>query len=414
MTVIASLSVLVVLIALRYAANFATLNSVFKTDVPLDLWIYMRGGERVTDGVNLYEGNIFNDLPFTYPPFAGMIFAWVSMLDDASVTLIWHTTTIACVMVVIWMVLRRLKVDINPLSFLLIIPLLTAFLLLGTEPLHATLFWGQVNVVLMLLVCLDFLPLKYRLPGIGVGLAAGVKLTPAFFGILFLIQRRWWAAAGSFITFLVTVGLGFLVVPDAKAFWTDAIFNSSRVGDHFNSGAQSLKSVLVRNLGIESDDKWLLTVLLAIAVVVFAAWLAVKLDCLPIAVGITGFGACLVSPFTWYHHWVWIVPIAVSVFVAANQAAAHFTRGNAARWQFAGLLSVGALVLVCLPFVGISVAANLLWEFNPERGFSWMYVPAALAFLAIFIIYALVENARRNRARTRRWAELQRAELGVV
>ena len=276
MTVIASLSVLVVLIALRYAANFATLNSVFKTDVPLDLWIYMRGGERVTDGVNLYEGNIFNDLPFTYPPFAGMIFAWVSMLDDASVTLIWHTTTIACVMVVIWMVLRRLKVDINPLSFLLIIPLLTAFLLLGTEPLHATLFWGQVNVVLMLLVCLDFLPLKYRLPGIGVGLAAGVKLTPAFFGILFLIQRRWWAAAGSFITFLVTVGLGFLVVPDAKAFWTDAIFNSSRVGDHFNSGAQSLKSVLVRNLGIESDDKWLLAVLLTIAVVVFAAWLAVK------------------------------------------------------------------------------------------------------------------------------------------
>ena len=172
--------------------------------------------------------------------------------------------------------------------------------------------------------------------------------------------------------------------------------------------------MLVRNLGIESDDKWLLAVLLTIAVVVFAAWLAVKLDCLPIAVGITGFGACLVSPFTWYHHWVWIVPIAVSVFVAANQAAAHFTRGNAARWQFAGLLSVGALVLVCLPFVGISVAANLLWEFNPERGFSWMYVPAALAFLAIFITYALVEKARRNRARTRRWAELQRAELGVA
>ena len=86
---------LVVLIALRYAANYESLNSVFKTDVPLDLWIYMRGGERVTDGVNLYEGAIYNDLPFTYPPFAGMIFAWVSMLDDASVTAIWHTTTIA-------------------------------------------------------------------------------------------------------------------------------------------------------------------------------------------------------------------------------------------------------------------------------------------------------------------------------
>lgn len=412
-TVIASLSVLVVLIALRYAANYESLNSVFKTDVPLDLWIYMRGGERVTDGVNLYEGAIYNDLPFTYPPFAGMIFAWVSMLDDASVTAIWHTTTIACVMVVVWLCLRRMKVDVNPMSFLLIIPLLAAFFLLGTEPLHATMFWGQINVVLMLLVCLDFLPLKYRLPGIGVGLAAGLKLTPAFFGILFLIQRRWWAAAGSFLTFLVTVGLGFLVVPDAKAFWTDAIFNSGRVGDHTNPGAQSLKSVLVRNLGVESADMWMLVVIAAVAVVAYAAWLAVKLDCIPAAVGITGFGACLVSPFTWYHHWVWIIPVAVTVFVAANQAAAHFACGNAARWQFAGLLSVGALVLVSAPFVGISVAANLLMEWNPDRGFSWMYVPGALVFLAVFLIYALVERHRIALARDRRWLELQRAELGV-
>ena len=413
MTVIASLSVLVVLITLRYLLEHSPLNNVFETTVPLDLWIYMRGGERVTDGVNLYEGAIFNDLPFTYPPFAGMIFAWVSMLDDATVTAIWHTTTVACVMVVIWLSLRRLKIDVNPLSFLLIIPLLAAFFLLGTEPLHATLFWGQINVVLMLLVCLDFLPLKYRLPGIGVGLAAGVKLTPAFFGILFLIQRRWWAAAGSFATFLVTVLLGFLVVPDAKVFWTEAMFNSSRVGDHFNPGAQSLKSVLVRNLGSESNEVWLALVLLTVVVVAVAASLALKLDCLPVAVGVVGFGACLVSPFTWYHHWVWIVPVAVSVFVAANQAAAHFARGNAARWQVAGLLSVGALVLVSSPFVAVNVAANLLWEWNPERGFSWMFVPAAVLFLAVFLAYAFVERARIERARSRRWVEAQRAQYSA-
>lgn len=392
---IASLSVLVVLIALRYAREDLPLHNVFETDIPLDLWIYMRGGERVTDGVNLYEGPIFKDLPFTYPPFAGMIFAWVSAIDDVTVTAIWHTTTTACVIAVIWLCLRRLNIDVRPPSFLLIIPLLAAFLLLGTEPLHATLFWGQINAVLMLLVCLDFLPRKYRLPGIGVGLAAGIKLTPAFFGILFLIQRRWWAASGSFLTFLVTVGLGFLVVPDAKVFWTDAMFNSSRVGDHFNPGAQSLKSVLVRNFGIESGAVWLVVVLAAIALVSVAAWLAVRRDCLPMAVGVTGVGACLVSPFSWYHHWVWIAPVAVAVFVAANLALARFAGGNAVRWQTAGLLSVGALVLVCLPFIAGNVAAGLLLEWHPDRGFSWMYVPAALVTLVAYIAYALLDRRRR-------------------
>lgn len=394
MTVIASLSVLVVLIALRYAANSATLNSVFKTDIPLDLWIYMRGGERVTDGVNLYEGPIFNDLPFTYPPFAGMVFAWVSAIEDTTVTAIWHTTTAACAATVIWLSLRQLNIDVKQPSFVLIIPLLAVFFLLGTEPLHATLFWGQINVVLMLLVCLDFLPVKHRLPGIGVGLAAGIKLTPAFFGILFLIQRRWWAALGSFLTFLVTVGLGFLVVPDAKIFWTDAIFNSSRVGDHFNLGAQSLKSVLVRNLGIDSGAVWLVAVVTAIVLVGTAAWLAVERGSIPVAVGVTGIGACLVSPFTWYHHWVWIVPLGIAMFVAANQAAASFSGGNAVRWQVAGLLSVGALVVVCLPFIAANVAADLMWEWNSQRGFSWMYVPAALVFLVTYILHGFLERRR--------------------
>lgn len=405
---IASLGVLVVLIVSRYLVNPLNLNNVFHTDIPLDLWIYMRGGERVTAGANLYEGNIFNDLPFTYPPFAGIIFAWVSALDDASVTAIWHTITAASVIVVVWLCLRRMRIDVNPMSFLLILPLLAAFFLFGTEPLHATLFWGQINVVLMLLVCLDFLPLKYRLPGIGVGLAAGVKLTPAFFGILFLIQRRWWAAAGSFLTFLVTVLLGFVVVPDAKAFWTDAIFKSSRVGDHLNPGAQSLKSVLVRNLGIESDSTWLLLLLAAVVVCAFAAWLAVRLDCMPVAVGVTGYGACLVSPFTWYHHWVWIVPVGVAVFAAANGAAARLADGNPVRWQFAGLLSVGAMIVVCAPFVAANVGAGLLWEYHPERGFTWMYVPGAVAFLAGFILYALLELRKKEILSRRRWLREQK------
>lgn len=397
MTVIASLSLILAYIAMRYMRNWAELESVFKTDVPLDLWIYMRGGERVTDGVNLYEGAIYNELPFTYPPFSGLIFAWVSAIDDHTVTLIWHTLTVAGVILVIWFCLRRLRIDVNSPSFLLILPLLAAVFLLGTEPFHATLFWGQVNVLLMVLVCLDFLPLKHRLPGIGVGLAAGIKLTPAFFGILFLIQRRWWAALGSFLTFLGTVLVGFLTVPDAKVFWTDAMFNSSRVGDHTNPGAQSLKSVLLRHLGIESSAVWLVLVLLTIALVTVSVGLAVKRNNLPLAVGLTGIGACLVSPFSWYHHWVWIALVGIGVFVGVNQVVAEWAEGNMARWQVAGLMSVGGLMLICAPFVATNVIANLFYEFRRDTEPSILMVPGGYALLIGYAAYALIEQRRTAR-----------------
>ena len=409
MTVIAGLSLTVAYIVLRYLANWAHLDNVFKTDVPLDLWIYMRGGERVAEGINLYQDPIYFSLPFTYPPFSGLIFAWVSLLDDVTVTAIWHTLTVAGVILVVWFCLRRLRIDVNPNSFLLILPLLAGVFLLGAEPLHATLFWGQINVLLMVLVCLDFLPLKHRLPGIGVGLAAGIKLTPAFFGILFLIQRRWWAALGSFLTFLGTVVVGFLVVPDAKNFWTDAIFKSNRVGDHTNPGAQSLKSVLVRHLGVESSAVWLVLLLLTIALVAVAATLAVKRDNIPLAVGFTGFGACLVSPFSWYHHWVWIVPVAIGVFVGVNQAVATWANGNMARWQVAGLLSVGALVLTCVPFLATNVTANLFYDVHPGMESAILMVPGSYALLVGYVAYALVEQRREDRtAKTTRTAKATR------
>lgn len=365
-------------IVYRYWANFAEYNSVFKTDIPLDLWIYLRGGERLITGEALYSGNIIFDLPFTYPPFSGLLFSWLGVLDDIVVTVLWHTMSIVCTLVVLWLCFARLGVKMTP-AFAIILPALAAFFLLGTEPMHATLFWGQVNILLMLLVCLDFLPSRYRLPGVGVGLAAGIKLTPAFFGLLFLVQRRWAAAFGSFVTFLVTVAVGFVAVPDAKAFWTDAMFSSDRVGDHSNPGAQSIKSVLVRDFGIESGAVWLALALVTVALVVWAAWLAVQRDNVPIAIGLVGLGACLVSPFSWYHHWVWILPLGVAILVGVNQAAARVMPA-----QLAGLVSCLVLFLVMVPFA----ATNIEPIVGKPR--AALYVYAGLALIIGYILYAKV------------------------
>lgn len=397
-----TLIVVIVFALYRYWANHLEGTSVFETDIPLDLWIYLRGGERVLDGVNVYDAPIYDDLPFTYPPFSAMLFAGLSLLRDETVTMLWHIGTLIGIGWVIWACLKRLKVQVTPLHAVLI-PLLTATFVLMAEPLHATMFWGQINVMLMVLVCLDFLPTKYRLPGIGVGLAAGIKLTPAFFGLLFLVQRRWLDALISFVTFLVTVVVGYLTVPDAHVFWTRAAFDSERVGVHTNPGAQSLRSILIRVYGVDSTAVWAAIVVAMMVLLVWTLWLCVKHDNIPAAVGLTGIGACMVSPFSWYHHWVWLVPFGIAVFVAANRAGAGYAQNNPVRWQAAGVLSVAALLLVILPYCATNVATGWLADESStplqlsERFHMLRYVAGALIMMLGTVGYYLLQEKRYGR-----------------
>ena len=75
---------------------------------------------------------------------------------------------------------------------------------LATEPVQQTLALGQVNLLLMLLVVADLLTAGALTPGegrtrwwhgLGIGIAAGVKLTPLIFIPYLLLIRRYRQAA---------------------------------------------------------------------------------------------------------------------------------------------------------------------------------------------------------------------------
>src|SRR5206468_5889176 len=101
------------------------------------------------------------------------------------------------------------------------------------EPLRETVNFGQVNMVLVLLVGADVLVLLNserrlagvglgRLAGIGIGLATAIKLTPGIFIVYLLITRRWRAAAVAGGTTLAATILAGAVAPGAsREFWTD-------------------------------------------------------------------------------------------------------------------------------------------------------------------------------------------------
>ena len=315
--------------------------------VPLDLYIYAAAGTDVASGGQLYDAAYVGKLPFTYPPFAGTVFMALSYLSENWLIIVWQGGTILALFTVFLLVFRERGYGYRLSNWVLSGLLTTASI--AIVPFHGTLFFGQINVFLMLLVTLDFLPRK-RLPGIGIGIAAGLKLTPAFLGLVLLFQRRWWAAGISALTFAFTVGIGYFTIPDAKYFWERAIFDSSRVGNHNNPGAQSVRSVLEREFHIEGGPWWVLAVVVIFVLTCIAVYLACKRRNATVAMALTGISSCLISPFSWYHHWVWVLPLLLALMLSVNQWLGQRLPGVIGA-QVAGLASFVVMLVFALPFV---------------------------------------------------------------
>ncbi|MFC4504374.1 MULTISPECIES: glycosyltransferase 87 family protein [Streptomyces] len=188
---------------------------------------------------------------------------------------------------------------------------LAACVLALFEPLRDTFSFGQVNLVLLALVLTDCLLLangRGRWAGVGIGLAAAIKLTPALFIGLLLVARRWRAAAVATAVTIVATAFAAVVAPDASRFyWTEAMWDTTRVGRLDYVSNQSLQGVLAR-LGVDSHAVWAVVVVVTLGVWARRTRGAVAAGDWQAAFALTGVTACLVSPVTWVHHLVWLLP----------------------------------------------------------------------------------------------------------
>ncbi|MEU6270968.1 glycosyltransferase 87 family protein [Streptomyces populi] len=191
---------------------------------------------------------------------------------------------------------------------------LTACLLALFEPVRDTFSFGQVNLVLLALVLSDAWLLsagRGRWAGVGIGLAAAVKLTPALFVALLLLGRRRRAAGVATAVAVAATALAAWAAPDASRFyWTDALWDTSRVGRLAYVSNQSLQGVLARLVAPQepSGALWATLVLLVLAVWARRTSRALADEDWTAAFALTGLAACLVSPITWVHHLVWLLP----------------------------------------------------------------------------------------------------------
>jgi alpha-1,2-mannosyltransferase len=300
---------------------------------PFDLGVYLRGGAAVTHGVDLY-GIRIRQYGFTYPPFPALLAAVPSLLPR------WFAAA-AMSAASLWALYVIVQRSAPGLARRALRSWLSLLALIACEPSRITLWNGQVNLILAALTIYDLQrPASARGRGVLIGICAGIKLTPGIFVLYLLACRRFRDAGNAAAGFAATVLLGLLIVPtDSREYWTHDLFATSRIGDVARYGDQSLLAVVDR---ATRDQHFATAVWLVLAVVIAAAGLhlAAQLtaggeDVLAVAVvGVTG---CLVSPVSWTHHWVWIIPLLTGLARRVR------SRGG---WASSGVLALAALFVI--------------------------------------------------------------------
>ena len=336
----------------------------------LDFRIYMWGGHAVTQDTRLYLAPAYGHW-FTYSPFAAMVFVPIASVPLTLARVAWDLVSVAALAYCVVLTLRL--AGYRP-SRLMIAGVTAAAMAL--DPVYETLFLGQINLILLALILTDVWRVsRGRSAGIGVGIAAAIKLTPAIFIVFFLLARRIRAACIAAATFVGCGLIGLLVAPRAsEMYWEHLSHDTSRVGALYISNQSPYGAVVRIAGGAAHVGLWYLAIPLAFAAIGLpaAAILARRGDWLG-ATAATGTTGLLVSPISWAHHWVWILPALVLLLRSGHRVAAGLgyvlfalapfwytpRSGRPGEYGFHGMLT---LVANCYLVAGLALLAYLAWR----------------------------------------------------
>ena len=339
---------LLTLAALAWASWRLLFDARFRIDdapYRIDIDVYRMGGRAWLDGHPLYsDGTMFHtkvglDLPFTYPPLAAVVFApfaWLSLSGAGAVITV---ITLLLLIVSTAIVLTRLRiwdssqVATGPawlrrgwLAAAIVAPAVVYL-----EPVRSNFDFGQINVVLMTLVIADCVPRRTPWPrGLLLGVAIALKLTPAVFLLYFLLRRDTRAllvtAASVVVSTLVGVALAW---QDSFQYWTKTVHDTDRIGTATLNTNQNIAGTLAR-LGLGDTPRFVLWVLACFAVLALTVWAARRVlragsdgsdaasgEATVLALVCVAMFGLVVSPVSWSHHWVWVLPTVLVTAVVA-------------------------------------------------------------------------------------------------
>ncbi|WP_235022431.1 glycosyltransferase family 87 protein [Amycolatopsis alkalitolerans] len=368
---------------------------------PSDVDVYRLGAQTFLRGRSIYTqlpvSTFGGALPYTYPPSSAVLFVPLALIPPAiGFPLLTAATSLALIPLVL--AYRDSSPDLRGLLAKPWVVLAAAIALLVGHPVANTIYWGQINVLLMLLVALDCLSPNPRWPrGLLIGIAAAVKLTPAGFVLFFLLRKDYRAVATSALGFLALTAITFALAPsDSVFYWTNRVFHATSMNIGGPLANESVFASL-HKLGLHGTALTLTGALTVIAVVVMA-WLGTRRALtdgeLPLALGVNAAAVQLISPISWSHQWVLALPTAAVVLASGY-------RRHDLRLLITGGIGVAIIWLAPHYWMPQNPA---VWTI-PEKIAGSTYQLAALALLAVTSYRQLAKRPPR-RPRTGSTGEL--------
>ncbi|WP_371479506.1 glycosyltransferase 87 family protein [Kitasatospora sp. NBC_00315] len=371
----------------------------------VDMLVYRAEGAAVVTGGDLYAMRLPGwDLPATYPPFAAMLFVPSTWFEISTLRMLVMLVNIALLALLAHLSFRLAgwpERRLRPAAVLLV----TGFGV-WLEPVYTTLQYGQVNLGIACLVLWDLTrPDSSRAKGMGIGLAAAIKITPGLFAVYLLLTGRIRAAVVSGAAFLAATLIGALALPGASYdFWTRYLWDSRRVGVVELVDNQSVRGAVARLLSTNNPGAAGLAAgavvgLLGLTVAVAAgrservlrraeAWGTVC----------TALTALLISPISWTHHWVWCVPLLVLLAAEAQDRPRRLLLG----------LSLAVFLSYAMWLVPHSWGQGIVWYWQLP---SSLYAPLGIVVLLVTGVRLLRRSRRAaddEMDRMLRLAELER------
>jgi alpha-1,2-mannosyltransferase len=270
-----------------------------------DLHVYLGAVDGLRHGASLYDF-IRGDAPFTYPPFAGLVFWPLTWPPTVAVEICW---TLATIGTVVWLAyatgptknLAYATKTKDPAYATKTKDL--ALVLMLSAPVASDIRYGQVSLFLAAMIVLD-VRRPSRAQGVLIGLAAAIKLTPLIFIPMLWVTGRRAAAITATATFAACGLLAAAALPgDSWRFWTTEMFHVNRLGHITSAGNQSLNGALLR---LDAPFRSAIVLLAGGAIAALALRRASRLAPTD-ALIVVGAASIVLSPVSWTHHQIWLV-----------------------------------------------------------------------------------------------------------
>ncbi|MDX3531282.1 bifunctional glycosyltransferase 87/phosphatase PAP2 family protein [Streptomyces sp. ID05-39B] len=279
-------------------------------------------GERLTDletwvgpdGVLHVNGSLYDSTRFTGTPFGGLVLKPLTRAAEQALGWGWTFGTLLLVAALGLVVARALPQPVSRRTSLLAAPVAISLLMLSL-PVRNTLWLGQTSIIPVLLVLLGCFVVRGRHAGGAlIGLAAALQPTVLLFAPLLWFTGRRRAAATAGASFLACTLVAWAAMPhDSYTYWVHHMAGVGLGGDADALGNQSLHGALLR-FGLSGPLEIALFLTLGAAVAVLGVRRAVRYardGQLLLAVAVTGCAAVVVSPTTWQHQLLWVLPAVV-------------------------------------------------------------------------------------------------------